>query len=345
MVLAHNECCLLRNRKGESEYQKDREPKSKKPEEANEKHQPCNICHKKGHSGKHCWYKDKPKVYEDHKDNNKIITKINKTISTTKGAENEELIDCKFAFTLEKEMNIVPSVNITILYDKKDIIEKIKTLVDTGSEVSLISRKLAKKLNWTLFSYPDNVTGITPQKIKIYGACYGIIAPTDEKVGNVCELLIVEDTPFDLLVGTNFLMSHKPSIILKGKSFQVIQGNKIALYLMRPCNDRDLEQIKIFKQNSNILDDQGKDDKEIDSPEKMVQLIHKLLTKQEISIYESCSTFEKRVDKMINQGLEDKQREQLKQLVLKYNKAFSKNQYDLEKISYQQCHIKIDIEG
>ena len=77
----------------------------------------------------------------------------------------------------------------------------------------------------------------------------------------------------------------------------------------------------------------------------MVQLIHKLLPNQEISTYESCFTFEKRVDKMINQGLEDKQREQLKQLVLKYNKAFSKNQYDLEKISYQQCHIKIDIEG
>ena len=118
MVLAHNECCLLRNRKGESEYQKDREPKSKKPEEANEKHQPCNICHKKGHSAKHCWYKDKPKVYEDHKDNNKITTKIYKAIFTKKGAENEELIDCKFAFTLKKEMNIVPSVNITILDDK-----------------------------------------------------------------------------------------------------------------------------------------------------------------------------------------------------------------------------------
>jgi len=43
----------------------------------------------------------------------------------------------------------------------------------------------------------------------------------------------------------------------------------------------------------------------------MVQLIHKLLPNQEISTYESCFTFEKRVDKMINLGLEDEQREQL----------------------------------
>jgi hypothetical protein len=72
-------------------------------------------------------------------------------------------------------------------------------------------------------------------------------------VGSVFELLIVKDTPFDLLVGNDFLMSHKPSIIPKGKSFQVIQGNKIASYLMRPCNDCDLEQIKIFKPNLQIM--------------------------------------------------------------------------------------------
>lgn len=70
-------------------------------------------------------------------------------------------------------------------------------------------------------------------------------------------------------------------------------------------------QTKPANNDSNILDDQGKDDKEIDSPEKMVQLIHKLLPNQEISTYESCFTFEKRVDKMINLGLEDEQREQL----------------------------------
>lgn len=240
-----------------------------------------------------------------------------------------------------------PTASVSIYNRKKVKLEELSALLDTGAEISLVDYEIALKYEWILFKPLSIINGIGKSAIDVSGDTFVMVAPNEDTEATSLTLLVVKNLGQKMILGQDFLKSHKLRIKFDEKGMQIkqklenVQTNK-GQYKLRPANREEINEILCIRNQWSITNT-----KEVieDGRGAWVRLIESSIPKRELDIMSKTESrsWEERIKAQIDGSLSKERKDKIFGLLLKYDRAFSKHPEDLGCIPANMCPIKIDI--
>ena len=206
----------------------------------------------------------------------------------------------------------------------------VKAMIDTGAQISLIDSELVNEVKWDVEKTSMGISGVEgPDRLVMAaGACYGIIELEDPKVLIVQTLYIMPRMNVKLLFGNDFIKLLQ--ICLKTHpdgTYSIIKDNKN----IRRCLLTLISIGKIGKwQKTKMKVGDG-------------TKIDKLNKQAEMSFNDLNNNVKEVVRRGISSSLTPNQRNQLYQILLKYQNVFATHKYDLGRVPADIAKVSIDI--
>lgn len=302
----------------------------------------CYICNSIDHIRANC---PKLKLIEDSGGEEKQQNAAKKSSNVVTKIEDNETF-YSFVATIKSNLS-EPTIGLQLkTRHKPDFIIEKEALVDTGSNVTIISSELCKQLDWepnltkTTFKGVGNNICKPKGIVNIYWHLSHTRAagmrPTKQKI------YVLENTNHDLLLGKDFIKSAKLTIKGDDNGFSVINEGYLNEGPMRGCFygfklDEEEELDEVF----NSLEVKPKEVQTTDEVKNVLKIAIDNVIVPRPKLYDVYKILESK----LSNNLSKEEKIRMMNLFKRYDEVWSKHYFDLGHVDPKNCPVDIKMTG